>query len=228
MICILIVDDHPTTREPLALLLELQPEFTVVGQAGSVDEVMRQPVDADVALIDLNLPDGSGIDIIRTLARTQPDTICVLLTASHNRADFALAVEAGAEAVINKSARTAEIIDTIHRLAAGERVLSADEMVGLLRLASRQREAHRHAAQVFDQLTPRELEILQALADGKSDRQIAATLSITPRTVRTHMSNILGKLQVDSRLQALLLAMRYEVIQIPTARRTEMDADNSQ
>lgn len=218
MIRILIVDDHPTTREPLALLLDLQPDFTVVGQAGSVQEASAQLADVDVALIDLNLPDGSGIDLIRALARAHPETISVLLTASHSRAEFALAVEAGAEAVINKSARTTEIIETIQRLGAGERVLSADEMISLLRLASQQREADRRAEQVFDRLTRRELEILQALADGMSDKQIAATLSITSRTVRTHMSNILGKLEVDSRLQALVLALRHSIVQLPSSR----------
>ena len=216
MIRILIVDDHPTTREPLALLLDLQPDFAVVGQAGSVAEARVQLAGVDVALIDLNLPDGSGIEVIRALARAHPDTVCLLLTASHSRTEFALAVEAGAEAVINKSARTAEIIDTIRRLAAGERVLSADEMIALLRLAGRQREADRRAEQIFDRLTPRELEILQALANGMSDKQLAAALSIAPRTVRTHMSNILGKLEVDSRLQALVLALRHGVVQPPS------------
>jgi RNA polymerase sigma factor (sigma-70 family) len=225
VIRILIVDDHRATREPLAMLLELQPDCTVVGQAGSIAEAEHKLSGVDVAVVDLNLPDGSGIDLIRALSREHPETVSLLLTASHNRTDFALAVEAGAEAVINKSTRTAEIIDTIRRLAAGERVLSADEMVVLLRLASLERELDRRAEQVFDQLTPREREILQSLADGLSDKQIAEQLSIAPRTVSTHMSNILGKLKAESRLQALVLALRYGVIRVTPARTSGPDVD---
>lgn len=226
MIRILIVDDHPATREPLAMLLDLQPDFTVVGQAGTIDEAGQLLAGVDVALIDLSLPDGSGIDLIRTLVRSHPETVSLLLTASHDRADFARAVEAGAEAVLHKSARTAEIIDTIRRLATGERVLSPDEMIELLRLAGQQREHDLRAARALDQLTGREREILQSLADGLSDKQIADRLSIAPRTVRTHMSNILGKLEVDSRLQALVLALRYGVVQITPAGSTRPDTEH--
>ena len=209
------------------MLLDLQPDCTVVGQAGTVLEAERQLEGVDVALVDLNLPDGSGVDVIRKLTLEHPESVSILLTASHSQSDFALAVEAGAEATINKSARTTEIVDTIRRVAAGERVLSADEMVAVLRLATEERDADRRAEQFRDLLTPRERQILHALAGGLSNKQIAEQLSVTPRTVSTHMSSILQKLEVDSRLQAFILAIRYQLIEAPTTRRSIPKAPRS-
>ncbi len=216
MIRLLLVDDHAVSREPLALLLEREPDFAVAAQAGSVAEAREvlAGVEIDVALVDMNLPDGSGVDLIRDLRDRNPEALVLVVTASHDRHDHARAVAAGAAGVLHKSARTREIVDAIRRLCAGEPLLSPHQVIELLRFADRHRAQDQQARATLDLLTPREHEVLRLLAEGLSDKEIAERLTISERTVRAHMVNLLAKLGVDSRLQALVLAVRHGVVTI--------------
>jgi DNA-binding NarL/FixJ family response regulator len=209
---VLLVDDHATFREPLAFMLNREPEFEVVAQAGSLAEARRALEGIDLAVVDLNLPDGDGTELIGELRTTNPHGMVLVLTASADREAYARAVEAGAAGVLNKSASIRDVIEASRRLVAGEAVLSTDEVAELLRIADRRREQDRETRQAVESLTPREREVLVLLAEGLSDKEIAERLYVGSGTVRTHVVNIFVKLGVHSRLQALVFAARHGLI----------------
>jgi two-component system nitrate/nitrite response regulator NarL len=213
---LLLVEDHASFRQTLALVFDQEPDFEVVAQAGSLAEARRMMKgrEADVGVIDLSLPDGEGVELIEELREANPLFAALVLTASLDREEHARAVEAGAAGVLHKSADVDEIIDATRRLAAGETLISQEELVEMLRLAGQSREEEREARASIEQLTPREMEVLRALAEGLSNREIAHRLHMSVDTERTHMMNILNKLSVHSRLQALLFAARYGLIKL--------------
>ena len=215
---ILIVEDHTSFRQTLALILDQEPDFEVVAQAGSLSETRAMADElkgkVDLGVIDLTLPDGESIELIKDLRTGSREFVALVLTASLDRAEYARAVEAGASGVLHKSSDVDEIIDAVRRLSRGETLFSQTEILELLRLAGTTREQERQARVSIEQLTPRETEVLKALAEGLSNKAIAEKLYMSVDTERTHMMNILNKLGVHSRLQALLFALRYGVIEI--------------
>ena len=213
---ILLVEDHASFRQTLAFIFDQEPEFEVVAQVGSLAEARRDALGlrADLGVIDLSLPDGEGVELIRELREANREFAALILTASLDKAEHARAVEAGAAGVLHKSADVDEILDATRRLAAGETLLSPQELMELLRLAGRSREEEREAQMSIDQITPREREVLQKLAEGLSNKEIADGLHMSVDTERTHMMNILNKLGVHSRLQALLFAARHGLVRL--------------
>jgi DNA-binding NarL/FixJ family response regulator len=203
---LLLVEDHASFRQTLALVFDQQPDFEVVAQAGSLGEARRvmRGREADMGVIDLALPDGEGVELIEEMCEVNPEFAALVLTASLDRAEHARAIEAGAAGVLHKSADVDEILDATRRLAAGE----------MLRLAGQSREELREARASIEQLTRREMQVLNALAEGLTNREIAERLHMSVDTERTHMMNILSKLGVHSRLQALLFAARYGLIEL--------------
>jgi DNA-binding NarL/FixJ family response regulator len=215
---IMILDDHDTFRDPLAFMLEREPDLTVVARPRSLSEASGILEDAgfavDVALVDLNLPDGSGADLIKELRDSRPRATALVLSATADKRHLAAAIEAGAAGVMHKSAPMGELVEAVHRLASGDQLLSQEEVIEALRFLTRERENHREAWLASDRLTPREREVLQALAEGSSDREIARRLHVGEGTVHSHVTNILSKLEVSSRLQALVFAVRHGVVTI--------------
>jgi len=211
---VLLVDDHAAFREPLAFMLNRHPGFEVVAQAGTVAEAEPSLALPGVAVIDLHLPDGDGIELVRRLRAVNPRCRALLLTASESLDDRARAVEAGADGVLNKSSSIAEVTAAIEGLAAGGALLGQNEIIDLLRHAARSRDRDWGAKAALERLTPRERQVLEAVSRGLSDKEIALELSVSHETVRTHMVNILGKLGVESRLQALLMAVRHGMIEL--------------
>lgn len=214
MIRVLLVDDHASSRQPLAILLEREPDLTVIGQAGSLTEARRLLADVDLAVVDLGLPDGDGVELVTDVRAANPEAQILVLTADTDRAHWARAVEAGAAGVLEKSSSIVDVIDALRRLAAGELLFSPREAIELLRLAGHQRDRDQTGQAALTRLTPREREVLQALADGLGDKEIAERLYISPKTARAHVVNVLGKLDVDSRLQALVFAVRHGAVTI--------------
>jgi len=213
---LLLVEDHAAFRQTLALVFDQQPDFEVVAQAGSLAEarrVMRRR-EADLGVIDLGLPDGEGFELIEQLREANPHFAALVLTASMDKAEHARAIEAGAAGVLHKSSEVEDIMGAARRLASGETLISPDELVEMLRLAGQSRDDQREARANIEQLTPREMQVLRALAEGLTNRQIAERLHMSVDTERTHMMNILSKLGVHSRLQALLFAARYGLVEI--------------
>jgi DNA-binding NarL/FixJ family response regulator len=211
---ILLVDDHASYREMLTLVFDAEPDFEVVAQAGSLAEARGMLEGVDLAVIDLDLPDGDGTDLIGELRVANPHGLVLVLTASAERRVHARAVEAGAAGALHKSVHVEDIIETAKRLVRGETILSMDEIIELLRLAGREREREYREHQATERLTRREKEVLQTLAGGLSDSEIAEHLNITIGTVRNHFVSIFSKLGVHSRLQALVFALRKGIVEL--------------
>ncbi len=215
---ILLVEDHTAFRQTLALVVEGEPEFKVVAQAGTLAEA-REALNSledgiEVGVFDLSLPDGEGTELIQELREANPGFRALVLTASLDRTDVARAVEAGAAGVLHKTADVEEIIGAVRRLVADEALLSTNEIAELTQLASHSREQEREAQAVIERLTPREREVLQALADGLSNKEIARQLHISLDTERTHVFNILNKTGAHSQLQALMFAVRHGIVEL--------------
>jgi DNA-binding NarL/FixJ family response regulator len=220
LVHVLLVEDHTAIREALAATFEREEGFEVVGQAGSLSEAREmlgaEPVagQVDVAVVDLGLPDGYGGDLIRDLRETNTRAQVLVLSASLDRANIARAVEAGAAGVLSKAAHLEEVVQAVRRLRAGETLMPLEQVVELLCFAGEKREEEYEAHQAIEKLTPREIEVLQALAMGLDNEGIAEKLNIALRTVRNHMSSVLNKLEVHSQLQALVFAARHGVVEI--------------
>ena len=211
---ILLVEDHASLRQAVAALFDGEPGFTVVGQAGSLAEARTMLDGIDVAIVDLNLPDGYGGDLIREMRDANPHAIALVLSAYFDRVEIARAVESGAAGVLHKSAGIDEVVEAVRRLRAGETLLPLEEVVELLRFASSRKEQEQEARQAIAQLTPREKEVLKALAEGLDGKEIARRLNISLPTERNHMASILAKLGMHSRLQALVFALRHGVVNV--------------
>jgi DNA-binding NarL/FixJ family response regulator len=214
MIRILLLADPGWPRQALAFILTREPDFTVVAQVGALEEARDGLDEADIAIVDLALSKMEGVELIRELHDANAHVRVLALGANPDPPQTARAVEAGAAGVLHRSASIDEIIGGIRRLAGGEWLLSSGEIVHLFRLANHQREQNRQAQLAIRQLTAREREVLQALAAGLDTKEIAQLLGITISTARIHMTNILSKLGVHTRVQALALAVRHGVIKI--------------
>lgn len=214
MIHLLLVDDHLAFREPLAFMLAREPDIEVIGEAGSLAEARGSLLDATLVLVDLDLPDGDGATLIAELRTANPRASALVLSASADRLALARAVEAGAAGLLHKSSSVGDIVAALRGLDGGETLLSPTQTIDLLRLIGRKREGDRAAQAVINSLTPRERQVLQALADGLHDREISEKLLVSTETIRTHMVNLLRKLGVDSRLRALVFALRHNLVQM--------------
>ena len=214
----MLVEDHASFRQALAFMFEREEEFVVAGQAGTLAEayafVRREPDGVDVAIVDLGLPDGDRFGLIEDLASTGRGVTTLVLSASLEPARFAHAVEAGASGVMHKAAAINDIVEAVRRLRSGEALLSPKEIIEMLRMVSRKRQEEQETQKAIDKLTPREKQVLQALGEGLDSKDIAGKLKITLETERTHVVNILNKLGVHSRLQALVFAARHGIAEI--------------
>lgn len=215
---VMLVDDHATFREPLAMMLGWEPDLEVVAQAGSLSgarEILKASDPAlDVAVVDLDLPDGSGVEFIEEMSATRPKVMLLVLSAHSEQRRLAQSIEAGAAGLMHKSSGPREVMEAVRRLHSGEQLLSQQEIIEALRFVDRERSRDYEARRVIEKLTPRELEVMQGLAEGLSDKELAEKLYVGPGTVRAHLTSILGKLSVDSRLQALLFAVRHGLVDI--------------
>lgn len=212
---LLIVDDHAAFRQPLAFMLDREPDMAVVAQAGTMAEartvIGATAGDITVALIDLRLPDGLGIDLLRKVKEANPGAASLMLTADQDKLQYARAIETGAIGVLSKTASIDEIVAGIRQAARGESVQSAQEIIELLRLANKERERDKATQITLARLTPREREVLETLSEGLDNRAIADRLFISPETARTHVVKLLSKLNVESRLQAAIFAIENGV-----------------
>jgi DNA-binding NarL/FixJ family response regulator len=210
----LLVEDHAAVRQAIAAAFERETGFEVVGQAASIAEAGEMLEGVDVAVLDLGLPDGYGADLIPRLRRASPRAQALVLSATLDRSEMARAIQSGAAGALSKTAHLDQVVDAVRRLRAGEMLLPLDEVVELLRVADRERVREREDRAALAELTAREREVLRALAEGLDTKGLADRLHISIRTARNHISNILGKLGVHSQLQALVLAARYDVVDI--------------
>ncbi|MEE6272952.1 response regulator transcription factor [Georgenia wangjunii] len=189
----MIIDDHEIVRRGIAEIVERADGLTVVAEAGSVAEALRRAplVRPDVALIDLQLPDGTGIDIITALAESLPSARPIVLTSFDDDDALAAALQAGARAYLLKTVRGAEIADVIKAVAAGRTLL--DERTVMRRRAD-------HEDPTAD-LTPSERKVLELIGDGLSNREIGERLGVAEKTVKNHITALLSKMGLQRRTQ---------------------------
>jgi DNA-binding NarL/FixJ family response regulator len=204
---VLIVEDHPVVAEGLASLLEDYPDLKVAGQAESVSEaaLVIERSGADVAIIDFHLPDGTGAEAADRVRAQSPSTATVFLSADDSDEPLLAAIEAGASSCLLKSASGDEIVKAIRSAAAGETLIPAGTITGAL---ARHRVSAREA-QLLENLTPRERQILALMIRGADNRAMAEELYISYATVRTHVRSILTKLGARSQLDAVARAIRW-------------------
>lgn len=214
MIRILIVDDHTSFRESLAFMLDLVEDLCIAAQASSLESAREaiKTTPVDLALLDLDLAGERGLDLIHELRLLHPGAITVVLTANTGARSRAMAVAAGAVGVLHKSTSIQEIVTTLRRAVAGEPLISAREAAELMREGSLQQQIEVDGHEALQQLSQREQDVLRALASGLDNQGIAERLFISPETVRSHIGRIYRKLGVDSRLQAVLFAVRHNFL----------------
>ncbi len=190
---VMIIDDHEVVRRGIAEVVDRAEGLTVVAEAGSVAETLRRAtlVRPDILLVDLQLPDGTGIDIIRTLAQEVPEARSVVLTSFDDDDALAEALEVGARAYLLKTVRGAEIADVIKAVAAGRTLL--DE-----RTVTRRRADHDDPTA---DLTPSERRVLDLIGDGLSNREIGERLGVAEKTVKNHITSLLSKMGLQRRTQ---------------------------
>jgi DNA-binding NarL/FixJ family response regulator len=202
-ISVLIADDHPVVRQGLAVLLEVQDDITLVGQASDGPEAVRLTLEhlPDVLLLDLKLPVLDGIGVLSQLQDQGVRTKVIILTSAAGPGSPGQALQAGATGFLYKDVDPDALIRAIRSVHDGHTVL-APQAAGLV--------ASRHGSDVrgMGALTGRELQVLALLADGRSNREIARSLGVAEKTVKTHVSSVLAKLGVADRTQAALLAVR--------------------
>ncbi len=205
---ILLVDDHALFLEGLVGLLNAQPDVKVVGQAGSIQDAiaLARATLPHLVLMDMNLPDGSGVDATRAILAQAPDTRIVVLTVHENEDRLFEAIRAGAIGYLFKSVRSAELIETIRGVMRGEAGISGITARRILNAFVHLSPAHPDEAAT---LTMREIEVLRELANGASNQEIARQLVISENTVKNHVRNVLVKLHFHSRHEAADYARRH-------------------
>jgi two-component system NarL family response regulator len=214
MINLLIVDDHVSFRVPLAAILDRESDIAVAGQAGSIAEALEliESIAFDAALVDLTLPDGHGVDLLPLLARAQPDAALVVLTGVTHAQAMPMAVAAGAVGFISKTADVEEIVAALRTVSDGHSLIPPVEAMRLVRQAAELQTRASTTDRALSQLSPRELDVLRSLARGLDNHAIANELNLGTNTVRSHITHLLNKLGVHSRLQAALIAVRHEIV----------------
>ena len=205
---ILIVDDHDIVRKGLAMLISRQEDLSVVAEAGTVAEAVEKARESvpDVVVMDIRLPDGSGIEACREIRDENNDIKVLMLTSYSDEEAVMGSIMAGASGYLLKEIRSQEIVDAIRRVGAGQSLLDPSVTASVLERVRRGKEED-----VLAQLTEQEQKILELIADGKTNREIAGQINLSDKTVKNYVSNILGKLEVSRRSQAAALLAERRV-----------------
>lgn len=207
MIRVFLVDDHEIVRRGLVGLLEASGDITVVGEAEDMKSALENipTLDVDVAVLDVRLPDGSGVELCRELRDLRPELKCLMLTSFSDDEAFDAAVAAGAAGYVLKDVRSNDLVTAITTLGAGGALLSDEALErAKLRVQRRAQEQDR-----LEALSPQELRILQLLTEGLTNREIADEMFLAEKTVKNYVSNLLAKLGFQRRTEAALYGQRH-------------------
>ncbi|MDP9311697.1 MAG: response regulator transcription factor [Chloroflexota bacterium] len=231
---ILIVDDHPLFRQGVRYSLQEEHDLKVVGDAASAEEALQfvSVTPPDVMLVDLNLPGIDGLELTRQIHRTYPSLGVVMLSMHESDEQAFNALRAGAAAYYSKEISSVQLAQIIRRVARGEYVINEvmfDEPKVAQRILSQFRDLNRGVTteadvdfSLFSPLSDREIEVLERIASGSANKEIADTLSISTQTVKNHISSILRKLSLNDRTQAVIYALRRGWIDTPLDTATPM------
>jgi DNA-binding NarL/FixJ family response regulator len=212
---VLLVDDHQLLTDALARLLAEEPGIEVAGVAASLADLREtRPKRVDVVLMDYRLPDGTGAEATRLVRARWRHARVIMLTAASDDETVIESIQAGADGYLTKDQAIQEVVGAVRAARAGEILLPHPVVVEIANrvAAARERDAGRTPVEA---LTRRELEVLHALTEGLSSREICDRLFIAPNTLRTHTQNLIGKLQVHSKLEAVAFALRHRLVEPP-------------
>lgn len=202
---VFLVDDHEIVRRGVAELLEREPDLVVVGEAGTVAQALPriEATSPDVALLDMRLPDGDGIDLCRDIRSRHPEIACLILTAHDDDAAAMSAVLAGAAGYVLKNVRGSTIVEDVRAVAAGKSLIDPR----LAARVSQQAQREDHDDPRYSALNLRERQVLALIADGLTNRQIGEQLGLAEKTVKNYVSGLLSKLGFERRTQAAIYQM---------------------
>ena len=208
---VLIVDDQRTFGEALSLALAKEKDLEILEVVTDGETAVRvtDVEHPDVVLMDLGMPGMDGIEATRRIVEEDPQARVIVLTGHVGDLTTARAVQAGAAGCLDKTEAVTDLAGAVRRAHAGESLMDPDEVEASLRRLRHRRTQEASIEQRLERLTPREIEILQLIADGVASDQIAPTLGVSPHTLRTHLQNVLTKLKVHSKLDAVVLAIRH-------------------
>jgi DNA-binding NarL/FixJ family response regulator len=212
---ILIADDHAIFRDGLRRLLELEPEFEVVGEAADGAEAVAQTqqIRPDILLLDLAMPRMPGLDTLRELAAQHAEAKVILLTAAIENRQMAEALQIGARGVVMKEAATQILLKAIRAVMSGQYWVGREPVADLTQYLKAHAAGQQNAKAKSYGLTRREIEILSTIVSGLSNKEIAQKFSLSEDTVKHHLTNIFDKLGVSSRLELALFAINNRLIE---------------
>ena len=217
---VLLVDDHQLLTGALRKTMADESDIQVVGVAGTVAEAKALARDrVDVVLMDYRLPDGTGAEATRAIKARWPAARVVMLTALNDDETILESIQSGADGYLTKDRAVDEVVDAVRAAHAGETLLPRSVILGIAQRVAAARDRGSERRQV-EPLTARELEVLRALTEGLSTPEICERLFIAQNTLRTHVQNIMGKLRVHSKLEAVAFALRHRLVEPPRAEDT--------
>lgn len=199
---IFLADDHPALRAGLAAILNSQPDIEVVGEAGSGRETLASDIAADVYIVDMRMPEGDGVYVIRQLRERDSECRVLVLTTYDNEEDVFRALEAGARGYLLKDTTSEELVAAIREVHAGKRYMP-----------------HAIASRLADRLvrptlTPRELDVLRLVAKGRTNKELASAMFVSEETVKSHMKALFLKLGVHDRAEAVSVSLKRGIIRL--------------
>jgi DNA-binding NarL/FixJ family response regulator len=203
---VFLLDDHEIVRRGLRELLDAEEDLTVVGEAGTAAEALARipPTAPDVAVLDVRLPDGDGVEVCRDIRSAHPEIRCLMLTSFADDEALFSAIMAGASGYVLKQVRAVDLVDAIRRVARGESLLDPSVTNRVLERLRRGPEEDELTAQ----LTPQERKLLDLLAEGLTNRQIGERMFLAEKTVKNYVSSLLSKLGMGRRTEAAVYAAR--------------------
>src|SRR5215471_9753937 len=216
----MIVDDHALFRRGLEMVLEGEPDIDLVGQASDGAEAVEKAAESlpDIVLMDIRMPRSNGIEACRAVKEAAPSAKIVILTISDEEEDLFEAIRAGASGYLLKDIPLDEVAEAVRAVHGGQSLINPSMAGKLLTefatLAKRDSEEERTQHVAPPKLTDREMEVLKLVARGMNNRDIAKELFISENTVKNHVRNILEKLQIHSRMEAVMIAVRQKLIEI--------------
>ncbi|MCF6409299.1 response regulator [Pseudalkalibacillus salsuginis] len=213
MIKLLLIDDHAILRDGMKNIIAIEEDIAVVGELTSGEEILEtiETTEPDVILMDINLPDRNGIELTSLVKKSFPECRVLILTMYKHDEYFMAALKAGADGYILKDAPSEEVIEAIRAVAEGKSILHPS-------MAKKLVDYHQKKSQISqngNDLTDREKDVLICLVEGLSNKDIANRLFISDKTVKIHVSNILKKLEVKSRSQAIIYAVQNQIVPLP-------------
>jgi DNA-binding NarL/FixJ family response regulator len=205
---VFLLDDHEIVRRGVRELIDAEDDMEVVGEAGTAAQALARipPTRPEVAILDVRLPDGNGVEVCRDIRSEHPDVACIMLTSFSDDEAMMQAIMAGAAGYLLKQIRGTDIVEAVRRVARGETLLDARSSQRALERMTRPPEEDERLAR----LTNQERRILALIADGLTNRQIAGEIHLAEKTVKNYVSNLLAKLGMERRTQAAVFAARLE------------------